>query len=57
MKVHRQEMTWVQGLGSFATATALMLLVPVAILAVVAPLALAVRGVLELLLWLFGVQG
>ena len=57
MKMHRQDMTWVQGLGSFASASALMLLVPVAILVVVVPLALAVRGVLELFLWLFGVQG
>jgi hypothetical protein len=57
MKRQSQEMTWVQGLGSFATAAVLMLFVPVAILAVVAPLALAVRGVLEVALWLFGLQG
>ena len=55
MTTHSNEMTWVQGLASFAGATALMLLVPVAIMIVVTPLILAVRGVLELVLWIFGV--
>ena len=56
MTTHSHDMTWVQGLVSFASASALMLLVPVAILIVVIPIVLAIRGVLELVLWLFGVQ-
>lgn len=47
--------TFLQGLVSLAGATGIALLVPVAILMVGLPVVLAVRGVLEVIGWLFGV--
>ena len=49
------ERTFVQGLVSFAGASGIALLVPFAILLVGLPVVLAVRGVLEVIGWLFGV--
>ena len=47
--------TFLQSLLSLAGATGIALLVPVAILMVGLPVVLAVRGVLEVIGWLFGV--
>jgi hypothetical protein len=46
---------WPHGVASMAAASGLSLLFPLAILAVGAPLALALRGVVELLGWLLSV--
>jgi hypothetical protein len=48
--------TFLQGLVSLAGAAGIALLVPVAILLVGLPIALSIRGVLELFGWLFGVD-
>jgi hypothetical protein len=45
----------VQGLVSLAGAAGIALLVPLVILLIGLPIALSVRGVLELFSWLFGV--
>lgn len=42
---------------SVVTVVGLALLAPLAVLAVGTPIAVAVRGLLELMLWVFGVQG
>ena len=47
--------TFLQGVVSLAGAAGIVLLVPFAILLVGLPVALAVRGVLEVTAWLFGV--
>jgi hypothetical protein len=47
--------TFVQGLVSLAGAAGIALLVPLVILLIGLPIALSVRGVLELFSWLFGV--
>ena len=47
--------TFLQGLVSLAGAAGIALLVPFAILLVGLPVVLAVRGVLEVIGWLFGV--
>ena len=49
------ERTFLQGLVSLAGAAGIALLVPFAILLVGLPVVLAVRGVLEVIGWLFGV--
>jgi len=49
--------TFLQGLASLAGATGIALLVPFVILVVGLAVVLPVRGVLELLRWLFGVVG
>ena len=49
------ERTFLQGLVSLAGAAGIALLVPVAILLVGLPVVFAVRGVLEVISWLFGV--
>lgn len=49
------ERTFLQGLVSLAGAAGIALLVPFAILIVGLPVVLAVRGVLEVIAWLFGV--
>ncbi|MQA31528.1 MAG: hypothetical protein GEU82_17110 [Luteitalea sp.] len=51
----RRERTFLEGLVSLAGAGGIALLVPVAILLVGLPVALAVRGLLETISWLFGV--
>ena len=48
--------TFLQGLVSLAGASSIALLVPFAILMVGLPIALSIRGVLELFGWLFGVS-
>jgi hypothetical protein len=48
--------TFLQGLASLAGAASIALLVPFAILLVGLPIALSIRGVLELFGWLFGVS-
>lgn len=48
--------TFLQGLVSLAGAASIALLVPFAILLVGLPIALSIRGVLELFGWLFGVS-
>jgi hypothetical protein len=50
------DLTFLQGVVSFAGGAGIALLVPVAILLVGLPIALSVRGVLELVGWLFGVS-
>jgi hypothetical protein len=50
------ERTFLQGLVSLAGAAGIALLVPFAILLVGLPIALSIRGVLELFGWLFGVN-
>jgi hypothetical protein len=47
--------TFLQGFVSLAGAAGIALFVPFVILLVGLPIALSVRGVLELLSWLFGV--
>jgi predicted signal transduction protein with EAL and GGDEF domain len=49
-----RDMTYVDIATSFAGATGIVLLVPVAILLVGLPVVLSVRGVVEVLGWLFG---
>ena len=44
--------TWGQGIMAMAAASGLSLLFPVAVLVIGAPIALAVRGVVELIEWL-----
>ena len=51
----RPRRTFLQGLVSLAGAAGIALLVPFAILLVGLPVVLAVRGVLEVIGWLFGV--
>ena len=48
--------TFLQGLVSLVGAVGIALLVPIAILLIGLPLALAVRGVVEAIGWLFGVS-
>ena len=48
--------TFLQGLGSLTGTAGIALLVPFAILLVGLPMALSIRGVLELFGWLFGVN-
>ena len=48
--------TFLQGLVSLAGAGGIALLVPFAILMVGLPIALSIRGALELFGWLFGVN-
>lgn len=50
-----RDRTFLQGVASLAGGAGIALLVPVAILLVGLPIALSIRGVLELLSWLFGV--
>jgi hypothetical protein len=52
--LNNRERTFLQGLVSLAGAAGIALLVPFAILLVGLPVVLAVRGVLELFGWLFG---
>jgi len=52
----RDERHFLQGLVSLAGAASIALLVPFAILMVGLPIALSIRGVLELFGWLFGVS-
>jgi hypothetical protein len=54
---HGSERTLLQGLVSFAGAAGIALLVPFAILAVGLPIALVVRGLLEVFVWLFPAIG
>jgi hypothetical protein len=51
-----RDMTYVDIAISFAGATGIVLLVPVAILLVGLPVVLSVRGVVEALGWLFGIM-
>jgi hypothetical protein len=53
----RPDLTLVQSLLSLSGAVGLALLVPFAILLVGLPVALAVRGLLEVVLWLFRATG
>jgi hypothetical protein len=53
----RPDLTLVQALLSLSGAVGLALLVPFAILLVGLPVALAVRGLLEVVLWLFRAIG
>ena len=48
--------TWLQGFLSLGGAAILALLAPIAILVVAMPVVLAVRGILEVIGWLFGVD-
>jgi hypothetical protein len=54
---HGFERTLVQALVSLAGAAGIALLVPFAILVVALPIALAVRGLLEVFIWLFPAIG
>jgi hypothetical protein len=54
---HGSERTLLQALVSLAGAAGIALLVPFAIVVVGLPIALAVRGLLELFLWLFPAIG
>ena len=52
----RADRTFLEGLVSLAGAASIALLVPFAILLVGLPIALSIRGVLDLFGWLFGVS-
>lgn len=52
----RSDRTLLQGLSSLAGATGIALLLPLVILLVGLPIALAVRGLLEVLVWLSGTR-
>lgn len=50
------ERTFLQGLASLGGATGIALLVPFAILLAGLPVVLAIRGLLEAVAWLFGLE-